>query len=474
MIVANTLEGRDLLFRASLALAETEARGMRIDEVYLAKTMADTKRKMTELEVKLREGKIWRTVWQKRFGSKAKLSSDDQLRVVLFDELGYTPHAFTDTGKAKVNAESLGKIKEPWILDYLKYAKYEKMHGTYLKGIHRETVNGFLHTTLNTHLVITYRTSSSGPNLQNVPIRDPEIGNIVRRCFIPREGKRRIVELDFKRIEVVVAACYHKDPTMIEYIEDEKNKCMHRDMAREIYMLDKPWQVSKDTRHTAKNQFVFPTFYGSYYAQMAPHLWESVDIRKLEIATKENNKGGGGSLRDHLKAKGIKKLGACDPEQKPKPGTFEKHLQEIERDFWDNRFPVYKQWKYDWYEKYLRRGYIDMLTGFRCQGFAKKNEIINYAVQGSASHCKLWCLIMLQEEFKRRKLKSYVVLEIHDSLVLDVAERELETVLEIAVELMTRTLPKVWKWIIAPLGIEAEAAPVGGGWNEKKEIALAA
>jgi DNA polymerase I-like protein with 3'-5' exonuclease and polymerase domains len=104
-----------------------------------------------------------------------------------------------------------------------------------------------------------------------------------------------------------------------------------------------------------------------------------------------------------------------------------------------------------------------------------KNQIINYPIQGSAFHCLLWSLIQIvQKELKKRKMKTIVVGQIHDSIIADVVEEELEEYLAMSNEVMTRRIIKDWPWIITPLEIEAEATPINGRWNEREEVNLGA
>lgn len=306
---------------------------------------------------------------------------------------------------------------------------------------------------------ICVHNSSSQPNFQNLPVRNKEIGGYIRKCFIPRKG-RRIVEIDYSGIEVRIAAAYHHDPVMISYIKD-KSKDMHRDMAAQCYILD-PDEVSKESRYCAKNQFVFPQFYGSYYQQCCVHLWESIERMDLKTASGE-------SVKKHLKRKGIKELGACDPKQKPIKGTFEYHIQKVEEDFWGRRFSVYGQWKEDWYAKYRKEGGISMLTGFRIEGLFKKNEVLNYGIQGAAFHCLLSSLIKMQKYLNKNKMKSMIVGQIHDSMVGDVVEEELQDYLGKAHEIMTEQIPAQWSWINVPLEVEAEVTSIDGSWYEKAE-----
>lgn len=302
---------------------------------------------------------------------------------------------------------------------------------------------------------------SQMPNFQNIPTRLKWVSELIRPCFIARKD-HILVEVDYSGIEVRIAACYHKDPTMLTYIKDP-TKDMHRDMAVEIFGLSEK-QVSKDARYVAKNGFVFPAFYGSYYKQIAPNIWKMMDQLKLKIEGSET------PLKDHLRNKfGIKELGACDHELDTEPGTFEDRLQKIERNFWDKRFPVYAKWKKTWYESYQKSGGFDFLTGFRVSGFYKRNEVLNLGIQGSAFHCLLWSLIQLQKWLEDTDKQSLIVGQIHDSLILDVYLPELQMVLNTAKRIMTKDLLEAWKWIIVPLDVEVEVCPKGGNWFQKEK-----
>jgi intein/homing endonuclease len=257
------------------------------------------------------------------------------------------------------------------------------------------------------------------------------------------------------------AACYHKDNNMIKYITDESLD-MHRDMAAQIYMIDKD-KITKDIRHAGKNLFVFPQFYGDFYINCARNMWETIEKNKLTLAD-------GTPLYTHLKNKGINKLGDCSFDATAKKGTFVYHMKTIEDDFWNNKFKKYGQWKWDWYNMYLKNGFFDTLTGFRLYGNFKKNEVINYPVQGSAFHWLLWSLIRLNKTLNKYKMKSVIIGQIHDSIVADVHKDELKTFLNITNKIMTIKIREYYKWIIVPLKIEAEISGVNESWYKLKEI----
>lgn len=456
-----THQGYRLLHEGVIELSRIESNGIRIDVPLLQSTKERLQTSMRSIRKELENDKLWR-IWHRRFGGKANLTSGDQLATILYQELGYEVTERTDTGQASTDEEALSKIDHPFVKQLVRFKKYDKALGTFLKGIEREVVNGRLHPVFNLHTARTYRSSSDSPNFQNFPVRDKEIAQIIRSLFIASPN-HVLVENDFKGIEVSVSACYHHDANFISYITTP-GKDMHRDMAAQIYMLD-PKQVSKDARYGAKNKFVFPQFYGDFYVSCARALWEWIDKGKLKI------EGTDISVADHLREKGIKELGACDPELEPKRGTFEKHVKDVEDDFWNNRFMDYGKWRKQWYRDYLDKGYFDLYTGFRIFGSYNRNSVTNYPIQGSAFHCLLWCLIQLSKALRKYKMESMLVGQIHDSMLGDVKESELKDYLELVESIVTVQLRKHYaEWMAVPLEIEYEISPRGQPWHAKREF----
>ncbi len=432
------LQGYALLLEGAKALAHLEYRGVRVDEEYCRDWMSKLETRINSLKaeaLETKEGRKWKSI----YGATTNLDSPAQLSRLLFKELGLKPTKVTTKGNAAVDEEVLKSINLPLITCLLEIRRWAKVRGTFLKNLLDETRGGRLHPFYHLHTTVTYRSSSTSPNFQNLPMRDPEIMAIVRGAIRPPPGFQ-ILEIDYSGIEVRVAACYHKDPAMLKYINDP-TKDMHRDMASEIFVLPGS-EVTKPIRHSAKNRFVFPQFYGDYWKRCAASMWE--DAATL-------------NLRDHLKGDGLSSL-----------SKFERHMEKIEDRFWKNRFPVYAKWKDRHYEEYLRRGYFDTLTGFRCSGLMGRNQVINYPVQGSAFHCLLWSLIHLNEAM--RKMKSKIVGQIHDSVIIYAAPNELKSLLAMAQQITCHDLRDEWKWIITPLDIEAEATEIDRPWSEKKKV----
>jgi DNA polymerase-1 len=452
-------EALELMTRGAIALARVEHNGIRVDRAYLLKAITKVGDRIGQLEDQLRSTDVWST-WRKRFGAGANLSSRPQLATVLFDEMGYPSPGVSASGRHKADGEALELVDLPFISDFIQVEKLKKLRGTYLEGtLHELSADDRLRCFYNLHLVMTYRSSADSTNIQNQPVRDPLSAKIIRRMYIPSEGCR-IVESDFSAIEVRVGVGYHKDPTMKTYIEEDYD--MHRDMACECFMAT-PEQMTKQIRHAGKNSFVFPEFYGDVYFSVCQGLWAAAVRNKLTTAD-------GVSVIEHLKSKGIHSVGLCDPDVSPVPGTFEHHIQRVEKGFWKRRFRVYDQWKRDWFNEYQSRGWFSMLTGFTCGGAMRRNVVVNAPVQGAAFHCLLWCLIEIQSILLKRKMRTKIVGEIHDSLIADVPDEEFDEYCAIVKSVMTRKLVEHYRWINVPIQIEVEACGLGETWYDKKVV----
>jgi len=459
-----TPEAIQLFHEGILALSQMEQTGILIDEGYLERAIKKVSYQIKQLEEKIMDDPIAKK-WRKRFSSKTNLGSNFQLEKVIFDEMGFKRQEgrLTNTGKNKSDKYAFEKVDSKFVEWWFQWATLKKARGTNLKGIKNEIMDGRVHPFFDLHTVGTFRSSSRKFNMQNQPVRMPKIGKMIRRCFIaPKDF--RIGEIDYAKIEVCGAACYTKDPVLIEDIENPKAD-MHRDMAMKVYKLKKN-QVSKDARYCAKNKWVFPQFYGSYYIDCAKNLWDAIDSMALKT-----NKGK--DLKKHLKKKGIRERGICDPKQDPKKGTFESYLKKVQDEFWQ-WFHVYADWKKEWWSLYLDRGYFEFLTGFVCQGLYNRKQVCNYPIQGIAFHMLLWSLIQLQKWLTEKKLKTKLIFEIHDSIGGYFHVKEVDYVLEKAQQIMTKDIREHWPWINVPLAIEAELADEGESWFHKKPYRIAA
>ena len=443
-----TIDGYNLIHEGSLALADAEHNGIRVDYDYILKKDKHLERQIKYYKKNLNKFEEIKK-WKKVYNNKFNLKSSPQLQDILYNHFKYKTKILTKKRKPSVSEEALEQLNIPVVKKLIELRKLQKAKNTYVKSYINETVNNYLHPFFCLDNVRTFRSSSQKINFQNQPKRNPIIKKIVRRAVIPRKD-HVIIEADYSGIEVAIAACYNKDKNLINDIINP-NKDMHRDMAMKCYLLDKD-EWTKQTRQETKNKFVFPEFYGDYYATCAEGLWLAIDTLNLKTSK-------GIPLKKHLKKKGINNY-----------KLFEKHIERVENYFWNKRYKTYSKWKDIQFNKYCKNGYVDILTGFRCKGYLPKNKAINYPIQGAAFHCLLWSFIRINKWIKRHCKYTKVIGQIHDSIVIDVHKDELNKVLKIVEKIMTKDILKYWKWIILPLEIEIESTPLNGSWYDIKEV----
>jgi DNA polymerase len=454
----NTLEyGFEFFKEGSLAFVDAEQAGIRIDEKYLDIEKGKLEDKISQLRTKiLNDANVKRF-----FGNKFNPKSDVQLRKLLYTDLGLKPIARTPPTKAypmgnpKVDKAVLDILARdqasqigPLISDTINYRRYETTHSTFIVGLIKEAWDGELHPFFNLHLARSYRSSSDKVNFQNQPVRDEETSDIVRGAFFPFWG-HQLLEADFSGIEVRIAACHTQDPVLIKYIED-KTSDMHRDQAMRLFLLPER-QVTKVLRYNAKNQFVFPEFYGSWWGACAENLWNS---------SKNENLADGTPLLAHLANKGIRNF-----------KQFEELVEQEEYKFWD-KFKVYAQWKEEQLELYYKTGKIPLYFGFQRQGYLGRNKVLNTSIQGTAFHCLLWCFIQLNNLRKAENWQSRIMGQIHDSIVMSIYPPEKIRVLQALKQIMTKDLVETFPWAIVPMVIEIEMAKRDEPWSKKKPLIL--
>lgn len=456
-----TPEAVEFYRQAILAFSRMSRNGIRINVPLLKKSLIDVKKLTEELEDKLRQEPEYKWL-VKKFGSKANVSSRDQLRQYFFDELQMKPKTFTAKGQAKLDKDFLESQCSgfQYVQLFLLREKYLKAHSTYLTGLLREVDSeGFLHPFFHLHIASSLRTSSSMPNFQNMPIRDPVIGPLIRQLIVPRKGCV-LGEIDYGAMEFRGAANFWGDPAMIQYASDP-TKDIHRDLAMLCYKLKKE-EVSKDARYCAKNKFVFPILYGSYYVSCAKNLWLHMNTMDLRLANDKNK-----TVREHLKEQGITKLGACDPKLSPKIGTFEYLIKQVEESF-NKKFHVFCEKKERWWNDYVKNGFFRTTTGFVINGIHSRLFLMNAPIQGPSSHCLDWSVVEMQKELTRKKMKSLQVAQIHDCILGDVRESELQDYLNMSKSIMTERIRDEWKWIKTTLEIEVDVVENHESWNMKK------
>lgn len=442
--------GYKLFHEGNLALCEIQSNGIPMNEGYYAKKDRELSESIKWIYSNLLESGPAKR-FQQETGRVLKLKGTSSQKDMkqLFVDILELDIGTTEGGRYSFDEKALLKIDIPFTRDLLKARKLEKIHGTYFAEFKREMCGGKMYPFFDLNGPRSLRSSSSKPNFQNIPIREANAKKACRSGIIPSPGNQ-LMESDFKGIEVAVAACYTKDPALIEHITNPDND-MHRDAAADLWMLPAS-EITKDIRFFAKNCWVFPQFYGSYYGNCAEDLWEAVIVPDLQTST-------GVFVKDHLADHGLNSLDA-----------FTEHCQSVEDDFWNVRFRVYKQWKNKIQKDYRKKGYFETFFGFRFHGYLTYNQLCNYPIQGTAFHCLLWTLIRLQQEAKSEKWLSKILGQVHDSILWDLHPSELDHIIQRTIQIGTKDIVQENPWINIPFEIEFELAPIDGSWYEKKEI----
>jgi DNA polymerase-1 len=433
--------GYNFLMESAINLCKAQENGIRVDTDGVANSKEKLTQELDKLERQIQKLAV-KSGWEK--GKLFRPSAAADISRLLFDIKGYESIKETPVGGQSTDKEVLEKINDPIISPLLEWKKLQKLRDTYINGLVVEVVNGLMRPFFNLYTVVTYRSSSNNFNFQNIPKRDNYSNKIIRELLYPHYGQK-LNEYDYKGIEVAVAACYCKDKNLIKYVSDPTTD-MHRDTGIELFMYeDNTEDFQKDDRQLAKNKFVFPQFYGSYFELDAPPLWE-----KCTPEAKEN-----------LKKHGIRNL-----------KNFTEHVREIENSFWNDRFSGYAQWKKDTYKFYLKHGYLDSLTGFRYYGPMRKNEALNICIQGSAHHVLLRTFNKLTNIIEEKKLKSKLIGQIHDSMIPSIEPDEESYIDKMIWYYGTQEIYDEFKWIIVPIQIEKSSSPIDRPWSEMQAIGL--
>lgn len=458
----NTYQAYRLFHEGILALSRAEQQGIRVDMKYAENKKKELTQKIESIEQEIKKTSFYRH-WDHSMNGTPNLYSNQQLSNFLYKVKKVEVSKTTTSGQGATDEEALLDLQIPELKQLLEVRKLKKIRDTYLEAFIREQVDGYIHPFFNLHIVKTFRSSSDSPNFQNIPKRDEEAMQIVRKALYPRPG-HQLLEIDYSGIEVRIAAAYHKDPVMLKYLHDPSSD-MHGDMSKVIYKMpnfDKSIPSHSVLRAATKNGFVFPEFYGDYYKNCAEYL----SGRWLGLPQSGQWKSGQGlalpkgTISDHLIANGIKNL-----------SSFTEHMKGVENLFW-KRFKVYAKWKESWWNDYQRKGYADTLTGFRFSGVMGKNDVINYPVQGAAFHCLLWSFKEIDKLMIQEKWDSKLIGQIHDSIILDVAPKELKYIGKVVHRITCEDMPKHFNWINTPMDVEAEICPVDGSWAEKGKYKL--
>ena len=430
--------GRDFFLEGQIALSHVNRNGIKIDIEKMETTKNELSEKIDVLFKKIMgasEVKKWRG--KDRFNP----DSNQQLGKLLYNILKYPkPKSIPPTDE-----QALQLINLSFCSNILQYRKLKKLRDTYIAQFDREVCEGYIYPFFNLHRVATFRSSSSAPNFQNIPKRDKQAFNTIRSLIIPREG-HKLIEYDYKALEVSIAGCVFKDPAWLKYCRDF-TKDMHRDVAQEIlYFSPTEWEKLPDSlkkvcRQSAKNGYVFPSVYGSTGQSASEGMWKQLPPE----------------IKLHLKKHKIKNQ-----------EDLTKRMIAYDTEYWEKRYPVYGKKRKLFYKKYLKTGYIDQVSGFRCQAPLRYTQTVNYPVQGPASHIKLRALCTIQDYLEKNNMRTKLLGEIHDAIIFDCHPDEEKKLDKIVQYYATKEVTKFFDWIIVPLVADKESAGINESWANCK------
>ncbi|HUQ39275.1 MAG TPA: DNA polymerase I [Acidimicrobiales bacterium] len=366
-------------------LARMEKVGIRVDVEYLRQLAAGLTEEVRRLEVEIQE----------LAGEPFKVNSTPQLRTILFDKLGLQPQKKTKTGFS-TDAASLEKLKgQHEIIDkLLRYREVEKLRSTYGESLLAEVgADGRIHATFQQTVARTGRLSSDQPNLHNVPVRTEE-GRQFRRAFVPDDGWSLLVA-DYNQIELRVIAHLAEDPGLIEAFTSGTD--VHTTTAARIFAVE-PGDVTLAQRSKAKM-----VSYGLAYGMESFGLAARLNIPVEEAA---------------------QILGAY----------FE-------------AFPSVKAYMERTVAEARSRGYTETLFGRRRQipelsaanyriRQAGERQAMNAGIQGLAADIFKVALVRLDQSLEAKGLRSRLVLQVHDEVILEVPPEEQDRAAELTLEAM--------------------------------------
>ncbi len=392
-------------------LAKMEINGFNIDKNYLIEMQEELKGKLDNLEEEI----------YSLCHEKFNISSPKQLGDILFNKLAIPyPKRLKANESFSTSKDILDKLKGqyPVIDKILEYRTYFKLHSNYIVGLMEEIKpDGKIHTIFNQTLTKTGRLSSERPNLQNIPIRLEE-GRKIRKAFIPSHH-HIIISSDYSQIELRVFAHMANAKEMIEAFQQDLD--IHAKTASDIYHvpLDK---VDKNMRRSAK-----AVNFGIIYGISSFGLSEDLGINVMEAKR------------------------FIDSYLKTFPGISE-YMQSIVDNAYQNGYVK---------TLFNRKRIIDELKNknylIRSSG---ERMAMNTPIQGTAADIIKLAMIKIQKKMDELNLNSKMLVQVHDELVFDVLDNE--------VEIMTKIIRDIMENVVTlkvPLKVDIE---YGKTWYEAK------
>jgi DNA polymerase I len=393
-------------------LMEMEYEGVGIDVRFLQEYS-----KEMEFEIRQAEERVFGHA-----GLKFNLGSPKQLGEVLFDLMKLDSAKKTKTGQYATGEDVLQKLrnKHQIIEDILVYRELTKLKSTYIDSL-PQLINpktGRVHTCFNQAVAVTGRLSSTNPNLQNIPIRTDR-GREIRKAFVSRGEGWKLISADYSQIELRIVAAISGDESMIQAFRE--NKDIHTATSAKVYGVSDQ-EVTPQMRRAAK-----AVNFGIIYGQSAWGLAENLGISRTEAKEIIDN--------------------------------YFKEYSAIKR-YMDNQMNFARE-----------TGYVQTLLGRKrwlrdinssnqtVRGYAERNAI-NMPIQGTAADMIKLAMAKVYRTIHEAGLRTKMILQVHDELVFDVPEDEIEVATKLIKEGMQSAME-------LPNGVPVVAeAGAGDNWLE--------
>jgi DNA polymerase-1 len=394
-----------------MVLARMEQTGVAIDTEALRKMSRTLAKQIERLERDAYDA----------VGHEFNLGSPQQLSQVLFEDLGLPKTRKTKQGYT-TDASALEALRGAHALVdiLLEWRQLTKLKSTYIDSL-PALVNpktNRIHTNFAQTVAATGRLSSQEPNLQNIPVRT-ELGNEIRRCFVARDygPDPLLLAADYSQIELRILAHVSQDPALIEAFRNDED--IHAATASSVFGVDLD-KVTPDQRRRAK-VFNFGVLYG---------------LSEFGLSTRE----------------GI---------------TREEASEFIERYF--ASYPKVREWRDEAIVSCREKGYAETLVGRRRSvpeikssnyqvRSAAERIAINMPAQGTASDIIKIAMNQIDAELTERGLTAKMILQVHDELIFELPRKELDTLQEMVLRIMPRSLE-----LVVPLKVDVK---VGKNWGE--------
>ena len=401
---------KELFYNMEMPLVEVlksmEQEGITIDAEGLKVYSEELGKTLDELDIAIK----------KEAGMDFNIDSPKQLGEVLFDHLQIISKAKkTKTGQYATGEDVLQKLKHahPIIELILDYRQLRKLKNTYVDPLPTmmDPVDGRIHTNYMQAVAATGRLSSNNPNLQNIPIRS-EKGREIRRAFISRGKDFKLMAADYSQIELRIIAALSEDKNMIEAFRSGQD--IHAATASKVFNVPLE-EVTRDQRSSAK-----AVNFGIIYGQSAFGLAQNLNISRTEAKQIIDS-----YFEQYPTIKGYMDGAIASAREK---GYVETIMQ--------------------------RRRYLADINSANAvvRGFAERNAV-NAPIQGSAADVIKLAMIRVHNAMVKANVKSKLLLQVHDELVFDVHESELDQMKALVQQKMEAAVQ-----LAVPMEVEIEVA----------------